>query len=355
MKNEVKAQKGITLIMLVVTIVVILILAGITINLAFDENGIIKRAKGLQEIINQSIANEEEELDKLTNYLNGAYPPDKTSMTLGKVYKDDMIGQKLTYSSNGQSDWIVFGKDNDGNILITTELPIDGAFELYGSAEKWLSYENDLHTACSGYGGMVQGIAVTSRSITMKDINYVAGFTEPTFDTYTFGETQEYDNKQVNYYYPSASASSNAYWQAPSSSNTATFKNNWYYYYNSDGEKYVYSGADTNGNDIDATTRNINTDNCKYIWGGNTEDTCYNEYVVASRFVLVGSGNAYFHVANVGRSGVNTYDWGLCGSDASGGYDYGVFDSVGLRPIVVLPSSLLVELQADGTYDLAEG
>lgn len=72
MKNKVKTQKGITLIILVVTIVVILILAGITVNLAFDENGIIKRAKGLQGSINQSIANEEYELDKLKNHLEGS-------------------------------------------------------------------------------------------------------------------------------------------------------------------------------------------------------------------------------------------------------------------------------------------
>lgn len=44
MKNKVKTQHGITLIMLVVTIVVILILAGITVDLAFGENGIITRA-----------------------------------------------------------------------------------------------------------------------------------------------------------------------------------------------------------------------------------------------------------------------------------------------------------------------
>ncbi len=41
-------NKGITLISLVVTIVVLLILAGITIGTVFDDNGIIKRHKKLQ-------------------------------------------------------------------------------------------------------------------------------------------------------------------------------------------------------------------------------------------------------------------------------------------------------------------
>ena len=40
-----KKQKGITLIALVVTIVVLLILAGVTISLLLDENGIITKSK----------------------------------------------------------------------------------------------------------------------------------------------------------------------------------------------------------------------------------------------------------------------------------------------------------------------
>ena len=40
-----KRQKGITLISLVVTIVVLLILAGITISTVFSDNGIIKKAQ----------------------------------------------------------------------------------------------------------------------------------------------------------------------------------------------------------------------------------------------------------------------------------------------------------------------
>ena len=51
--NIKKKNNGITLIALVVTIIVLLILAGITINLAFNSNGILKRAsnaKKAQEI-----------------------------------------------------------------------------------------------------------------------------------------------------------------------------------------------------------------------------------------------------------------------------------------------------------------
>ena len=51
-------QKGITLIALVVTIVVLLILAGVSVNAIFSENGIIKRAKDAQNKMDQAAEND---------------------------------------------------------------------------------------------------------------------------------------------------------------------------------------------------------------------------------------------------------------------------------------------------------
>ena len=45
MIKKVKLENGITLIALVVTIVVLLILAGITISLVFGSNGVIKKVQ----------------------------------------------------------------------------------------------------------------------------------------------------------------------------------------------------------------------------------------------------------------------------------------------------------------------
>ena len=57
--KEVKDKKGITLIALVVTIVVLLILAGVTIAMLTGENGIINQAKNAKE---ESLMSELEEL-----------------------------------------------------------------------------------------------------------------------------------------------------------------------------------------------------------------------------------------------------------------------------------------------------
>ena len=50
--NALKEKRGITLVALVVTIVVLLILAGVSLNAIFSENGIINRAKDAQNKMN---------------------------------------------------------------------------------------------------------------------------------------------------------------------------------------------------------------------------------------------------------------------------------------------------------------
>ena len=64
-------QTGITLIALVVTIVVLLILAGVSINAIFSENGIIKRAKDAQNKMDQATQNDLDAINGLNNWIDG--------------------------------------------------------------------------------------------------------------------------------------------------------------------------------------------------------------------------------------------------------------------------------------------
>ena len=71
MRNkELKSKKGITLIALVVTIVVLLILAAITINLVFSENGIIKKAQDAAEAQKQAEESDRQALENLADQLD---------------------------------------------------------------------------------------------------------------------------------------------------------------------------------------------------------------------------------------------------------------------------------------------
>ena len=49
MKNQIKGKKGITLIALVITIIVLLILAGVTIATLTGDNGLLKKATTAKE------------------------------------------------------------------------------------------------------------------------------------------------------------------------------------------------------------------------------------------------------------------------------------------------------------------
>ena len=69
MKNM-KEKRGITLIALAVTIIVILILAGVTIDAVFSENGIINKAKEAANSMNNAVANDQAELNDLLEELN---------------------------------------------------------------------------------------------------------------------------------------------------------------------------------------------------------------------------------------------------------------------------------------------
>ena len=69
--QEVKKEvSGITLIALAVTIVVILILAGVTIDAVFSDDGIINKAKEAANAMNNAVENDQTSLNELFNELN---------------------------------------------------------------------------------------------------------------------------------------------------------------------------------------------------------------------------------------------------------------------------------------------
>ena len=69
-KSNYLKERGITLIALVITIVVLLILAGVSLNAIFSENGIIKRAKDAQNKMDQATQNDLDAIDGLNEWIN---------------------------------------------------------------------------------------------------------------------------------------------------------------------------------------------------------------------------------------------------------------------------------------------
>ena len=71
MKTKIKQEKGITLIALVVTIVVLLILAGVSVNALFGNSGIIEKAKEAQNKMNQATQKDLDAINELNNWIDG--------------------------------------------------------------------------------------------------------------------------------------------------------------------------------------------------------------------------------------------------------------------------------------------
>ncbi len=111
--KSIKEKRGITLIALAVTIVVILILAGVTIDAVFSENGIINKAKEAANSMNNAVANDQAELNDLLEELNEIMnsewdnnieipdpePPkldDTTGMQDETIQVEDEYGNKVT-------------------------------------------------------------------------------------------------------------------------------------------------------------------------------------------------------------------------------------------------------------------
>ena len=88
---------GITLIALVITIIVLLVLAGISISMLTGNNGIITKAGEAAKRTNQSKVDEEEKLNEIEEYINDAIERvDRSNLKIGQYvdYKPTKKGIK---------------------------------------------------------------------------------------------------------------------------------------------------------------------------------------------------------------------------------------------------------------------
>ena len=70
LKNEFKSNKAITLIALIITVVVMLILAGVAISAVIDSEGLFSKTKAGAELYSNAIKDEKATLSNLMNYID---------------------------------------------------------------------------------------------------------------------------------------------------------------------------------------------------------------------------------------------------------------------------------------------
>ena len=138
-KNEKKiinSHKGITLIALVVTIIVLLILAGVAINLTIGSNGIFKRAENATNIYDEKAIEENLEMlyqEQMIDEAAGRISRDETDvfleMTKGKEVSQEDIERFNNvlgkYSKKLYGIWTIEDLKSIGN---NEEYPLDGIY-----------------------------------------------------------------------------------------------------------------------------------------------------------------------------------------------------------------------------------
>jgi len=97
-KDNCKRDNGITLSVLVVTIIVLLILAGITISFSLGKNGIIAKAKNAAEKYKQAEIDEQIQLNSLYSNLSISSSNGNTNVTIEEV--SNIVEKMLDYKLN---------------------------------------------------------------------------------------------------------------------------------------------------------------------------------------------------------------------------------------------------------------
>ncbi len=113
-------QSGITLVALVVTIVVLLILAGISINLILQNNGIVAKAEEGREKYGQAKENEQTDMDSVVEWIDkiGTVEPENIE---DWEYTENEDGTLTITKYKGNDTVVVIPNSIDGKRVIATQ------------------------------------------------------------------------------------------------------------------------------------------------------------------------------------------------------------------------------------------
>lgn len=154
-----KSEKGITLVALVITIIVLLILAGVTLMLAIGDNGILGRANDARVAQIDAEVKEQIELAflsarmKVSSYL-AANANDTTNVTAAKValYIDEALDGPTDENTHTGADYVVTEPtaSTEGKVTYTGNAYKTATGESAAKIEYTYTYDETTHTLTAG-------------------------------------------------------------------------------------------------------------------------------------------------------------------------------------------------------------
>ena len=189
-----KNKKGITLIALVVTIVVLLILAGASINLVLDNNGIIAKSKDAR---NSAIESDEKEKVEMA-YVSAALKKLGDTVTVEELQEelDSSVGTgKTDVTTNGDDTLNVLFSDTEHNFNVD-EGKVEKAKPITNNyGEDWevaWTYTNGVWSNQINKGEKAEGDVVAKFYKTGNRVKPDEFTWRDTGDVFTFEEGDEY-------------------------------------------------------------------------------------------------------------------------------------------------------------------
>ena len=231
-----KRERGITLISLAVTVAVMLILAGVTINVTLGDKGIINKAKEAAAKMNSVVAQDEAELNELLNELNEIMNSEWDSGNIeipggnnetgggevvggesagdlydkGTIQPGDYVAYKPTglesYIVNGNHsgtgmnqtvtkeklNWRVLDKTQDGKIRLISAKPTESTVKLQGAN----GYNNAVYLLDELCNTLYKGTNATAKSLKIEDIQNKMNLSVWNYNNYkNYGTTYNPSNK----------------------------------------------------------------------------------------------------------------------------------------------------------------
>ena len=128
MQKRSENTRGITLIALVITIIVLLILAGVTINALSGDNGILKRATEAKQKTSQAQKDEEDALATMVDAINGAVPSQDGYSESKKVNSPKVtrgmipvkwVSNNWVVCSEDDTEWYNYGSKQWANVMLS--------------------------------------------------------------------------------------------------------------------------------------------------------------------------------------------------------------------------------------------
>ena len=177
--KKVKQEKGITLVALIITIVVLLILAAVTIN-SIQNDGIINKAQNVAEKFNKAQENEAELLDSYLSYLDTA---------IGSSGEEDSSAETIPTTTSYVGYYANLDDDAEPEGIIYADLAIGGSGQWNSSYDAYsysaITGTKDYYISTESYNGAFGAKPVLTATGSGEDRFYVMALEDFSTESYS--------------------------------------------------------------------------------------------------------------------------------------------------------------------------